>query len=257
MTVKQDLALISTLVRREFTIRYKGSFLGIMWVFGAPLLMIATYSIFMFGIVRPGNVVGVDLGALAGLWLCLGLWQWLSEGTNRCATTFHDNAAMVKKTQLKLSMLPMTNVFVSSLGFTLPLAVSLATLMWAGAEPSRLLLVTVGILSILPWFVGMALTAAVLGTFLREVRYALPLCFNVGLFLSPILYTTDHAPAVIRPFLLANPLGHHFDFIKASASGTVTCLPVGLVAATGAGIVFLLCSIALFSNRNGEFADVV
>lgn len=255
--IKQDLALVSTLMRREFTIRYKGSFLGVLWVFGAPLLMITTYTLFMFGIVRPNSGQGADFGGVVGLWLSLGLWQWLSESTNRSSTAFHDNAAMVKKTPLKLSLLPVTNVIVSALGFALPLAISLATMVWIGAPLSSYVLVGVGLLAFVPWFFAFAFFASVLGTFLREVRYALPLCFNVGLFLSPILYTTHHAPAVIRPFLAANPLGHHFDFIKAAASGTLTDLPSGFLASTAAGVVLMFLSMALFSNRNGEFSDVV
>lgn len=254
----RDIDILLTLVRREFRIRYKDSFLGVLWVFGSPLLMIATYSIFMFGIVRNLGVGSEGLTGLAGLFVCLGLWQWLSESTGRAASCFHDNAAMVKKTPLNLSLLPLTNVIVSSLGFALPLALSCLLLTAVGhGGLTAFLYLGVGVVSVLPWFVGLAFFASVLGTFLRDAKYAIPLCFNVGLFLSPILYTAAQAPSPLRPFLMLNPLGYHFEFIKMAISGSVTGITTAFAAGSVAGVVFMFASARLFTARSQEFADVV
>jgi lipopolysaccharide transport system permease protein len=256
--VSHDLTMLATLVRREFAIRYKDSFLGLLWVFAAPLLMIATYSFFMFGVVRNlGSGEQNGIAGLAGLWVCLGLWQWLAEGTMRAAVVAHENAAMVKKTPVRLALLPLTNVVVSSLGFLLPLgaAVTLVTLCGDGSWSAFLLLVA--IVAMLPWFVGLAFFAAVLGTFVRDTKHALPLCFNVGLFLSPILYTRNQAPSVLDGFLSVNPLGYHFEVIKYALGGHVLPDIRGVVVATIAGLVFCVASVRLFGARSGEFSDVV
>ena len=42
--------LISQLVRREIVSRYRGSFLGVVWSFINPLLMLVIYT-FVFGLV--------------------------------------------------------------------------------------------------------------------------------------------------------------------------------------------------------------
>nr|WP_250808115.1 ABC transporter permease [Neorhizobium tomejilense] len=253
----KDLDILRTLVRREFRIRYKDSFLGILWVFGAPLLMIATYSMFMFGIVRSLGGGGQGYTNLAGLWLCLGLWQWLSESTIRATSVFHDNAAMVKKTPLKLSLLPLTNVIVSSVGFLLPLVLALLLASIKGSAWPSFGCVAMALVAILPWFVGLSFFASILGTFLRDAKYAIPLCFNVGMFLSPILYSREQAPSLIRPFLDMNPLGHQFEFLKAALSGATAYPDTGVAISTAAGLAFMIASMKLFSARNSEFADVV
>lgn len=256
MGLSRDFDVLRTLVRREFRIRYKDSFLGVLWVFGAPLLMIATYSFFMFGIVRNlGNGLQGYSG-LAGLWVCLGLWQWLNESTNRAGSAFHDNAAMVKRTPLKLVLLPLTNLIVSSVGFVLPLAISCILMAIIDVDVWSFARLGIGVVSIMPWFVGLALFASVFGTFLRDAKYAMPLCFNVGLFLSPILYSTEQAPGPLKTLMYLNPLGYHFEYLKAAISGHEGDV-AGLATATVAGLVFMLASARLFAVRSGEFADVV
>ncbi|MBY3150867.1 ABC transporter permease [Rhizobium laguerreae] len=256
MDLSKDFDVLRTLVRREFRIRYKDSFLGVLWVFGAPLLMIATYSFFMFGIVRSLGNGFQGLADLGGLWVCLGLWQWLNESTNRAGSAFHDNAALVKRTPLKLILLPLSNVVVSSVGFVLPLSISCVLMLAIGVGPWSFVGLGIGFVSIMPWFVGLALFASVVGTFLRDAKYAMPLCFNVGLFLSPILYSSEEAPVPLKALMYLNPLGYHFEFLKAAIGGRegdVTSLAVASLA----GIAFMFASARLFTSRCGEFADVV
>ncbi|MCZ7861486.1 ABC transporter permease [Agrobacterium salinitolerans] len=258
--VFKDLTMLRTLVRREFSIRYRDSFLGFLWIFASPLLMIATYSLFMFGVVRnldTGTRVSQGHAGLAGLWVCLGLWQWLAEGTNRAAVVAHENAAMVKKTPVKLALLPLTNVIVSSIGFLLPLVggVALITVYGNGSESFPLLLL--GLVSLLPWFVGVAFFATVVGTFVRDTKHALPICFNVGLFLSPILYSREQAPTLLADVLALNPLGYHFELIQYAVGGQQMPDVQATVFTTGLGLVFCFASLRLFSLRSGEFSDVV
>jgi ABC-type polysaccharide/polyol phosphate export permease len=220
--------------------------------------MIATYSFFMFGVVRNVGTGAQDgIVGLAGLWVCLGLWQWLAESTTRAAVAVHENAAMVKKTPVKLVLLPLTNVVVSSLGFLLPLgaAVTLVTFWGNGAGSAPLLMGA--ILAMLPWFVGFAFFASVFGTFVKDTKHALPLCFNVGLFLSPILYTRNQAPPLLADFLFFNPIGYHFEVIKYALGGHVSPDVGGVIVSTGVGLVFCLASVRLFGARSGEFSDVV
>jgi lipopolysaccharide transport system permease protein len=255
----QDLTMLSTLVRREFYIRYKDSFLGLVWVFASPLLMIATYSLFMFGVMQKVNNSHSSQGyaGLAGLWVCLGLWQWLAEGTNRAAVVAHENSAMVKKTPIKLALLPLTNVLVSSIGFLLPLGGAVALTTFFGGEQGSFFLLFLALISALPWFIGAAYCATVVGTFVRDTKHALPIFFNVGLFLSPILYTREQAPAFLAGILAVNPLGYHFEFIKYALGAQYVLDVHGVVVTTLMGLAFCVVSLHLFRLRSGEFSDVV
>jgi lipopolysaccharide transport system permease protein len=253
----KDIAMLGTLVRREFSIRYKDSFLGILWVFAAPLLMIATYSLFMFGVMRGIGNHSQGAAGLAGLWVCLGYWQWLAESTTRAAVVAHENSAMVKKTPLKLGLLPLTSFLVASVGFLLPLVGAVVIVScYAGGTFSPVFLL-IGLLSLLPWSLAIIFFATVLGTFVRDAKHALPIFFNVGMFLSPILYTRDQAPSLLAGFLAFNPLGYHFEVIKFALGDQNQ--PDFMMTAITTSVGFILCvaSALLFKARSGEFADVV
>jgi len=245
-----------TLVKREFRIRYRDSFLGYAWVFGAPLLMIATYSFFVFGIARPASISSGTYG-IAGLWCCLGFWQWMSESITRATSTFHENAQLVKRTTLNRSLLPLTAFAVSSLGFLIPIAATLGAMAYGGAGMGHAGHLLLGLVTAMPWVLGAIYVSSTLGTFVRDAKYAVPICMNVGMFLSPVLYGVDDAPGLIRPLLALNPLSQHLSHMKQAASAGETSISAALVASTAAGAAFLALSYTLFMRRSREFPDVL
>jgi lipopolysaccharide transport system permease protein len=245
--------MLKILVKREFLIRYKDSVLGLMWVFGAPLIMIVTYSAFSFGLL--GNLRTFSPGDLAGLFVCLGLWQWFSECVSRSTTAFHDNAALVKKTNIKLSLLPLTNVLVSMVGFTLPLCLGVV-IAAVTQEWDVLPRLFFGVVAFVPWFIGVVFCSAVVGTFLRDARYALPMLVTVGFFLTPILYRMSDIGGILKSVVSWNPIAPIFDFIKTRGPISLDSLS-GVAPSVCMGLVLLGFSLMLFKKREKEISDVV
>jgi lipopolysaccharide transport system permease protein len=254
--ISEQFDVLMTIIRREFRIRYKDSMLGFAWVFGAPLLMIATYSFFVFGIARPGSVAP-GVAGLASLWCCLGFWQWMSECMSRSTSAFHDNSQLVKRTRTKHFILPLANVAVSSVGFGLPLMATIGAMIFGGVAPISYVFLACGLISLLPWLVGGVYLSAVVGTFVRDAKHAVPICMNVGMFLSPVLYSREDAPRPIAALLAFNPLSHPLSFMKHAVMGTASGLPMPLLVSTLGGAIFLVASLCLFASRSKEFPDVV
>ncbi len=109
--------LLRQFVRRDIEGRYKGSFLGLIWSFMNPLLMLMIYS-FVFSIVfkaRWRSQGEVNLGEFA-ITLFAGLiaFNIFSETVNRAPGLIIGNPNYVKKVVFPLEILP-----VSALGSTI------------------------------------------------------------------------------------------------------------------------------------------
>jgi ABC-type polysaccharide/polyol phosphate export permease len=249
--------LLVTLIKREFRIRYKGSFLGWLWVFGAPLLMLATYTVFVVGVIQSASPARSQLASLPALWMCIGMWQWLTESSNRSLSAFHDNAQLVKRTPVPLFLLPLTNIIVSAVSFAVPLFVSISLMLWLGLGFESVVGALTALASFFPWLVAITFLMSVTGTYMKDARHALPLLLSVGMFLSPVLYDANSTPAALKAVIAFNPLSQSLAGVRASLSGNFHLALPMFWAFWGLGLAAMFASFKFFSARKVDFYDVV
>ncbi|MBF0227914.1 MAG: ABC transporter permease [Desulfobacterales bacterium] len=100
--------IIITLAKREVITQYTGSFLGFLWTFIHPLIMILVFW-FVFSIgfkVKPDNNVPFVV------WLTAGMASWLlfAEIVNGSSTIIQSNANLIKKTLFHSQILPLVKI---------------------------------------------------------------------------------------------------------------------------------------------------
>jgi lipopolysaccharide transport system permease protein len=136
--------------------------------------------------------------------------------------------------------------------------VALAGLMvWYGVAPTwhvLLLPVLVALTALLAVGVGMWLSA--LNVKYRDVRYALPFCIQLWMFLSPIIYPPAIVPEHWRWALALNPLYGLIEGYRTALLGQPLNGPaLGTSAAVTLG--FLVYAAYDFRRMEQTFADVV
>lgn len=251
--------LLMSVVKRDLSSRYRGATLGVLWMIGSPLAMVAAYSFVIAGVfgLRVGNADDVR-STVVGLWACLAAWQLFAETANRSSAMMFDNAALVKRTSFPLALLPLAVVMTSFVGvlvsFTL---ISLLFLFLVGTPPLTWLLMPFAFAPLAIFALGSSYLLAAVGTFVRDVRHAIPLAVQVGMLLTPILYPADRIPKILEWFSIINPLTPIFETIRALVLGNLNAPweRLGVVAAVA--VVYCVLSYSLFRKRSSEFADVV
>jgi lipopolysaccharide transport system permease protein len=199
------------LAKREIRDKYAGQLLGIVWMFGHPIIMIAVY-IFIFQFVfkvKVGNATAIPLGYT--VYLLAGMLPWLAfqEVLGKGATIMHTNASLVKQVVFPLEVLPLKSVLASLLtqlvgtvcliGFIiltrkpLPWTYLLLPLLW-----------TIQLLAM----AGISLVLAAVGAYVRDLKDIVQVFCTVGLYLMPIAYLPEWVPAMIRPLLYLNPFSY-------------------------------------------------
>ena len=97
--------MLRNLVARELRARYKGSFLGFLWTFLNPLLMLVVYSIVFSFVMR----VQVEKYTMF-LFVALLPWNYLSQSVLQSAASLVQNANLVKKIYFPRAVLPLSVV---------------------------------------------------------------------------------------------------------------------------------------------------
>src|SRR6202166_483363 len=184
--------LLATLTARELKARYRGSVLGFIWSLANPLLLLAIFSFVFSGIFKP-RVAGIEPYALfvvSGLYPCIWLASWALEGSMSLVS----NSGLIRRAVFPAELLPMVSVLANGVHLLLALPI-----LAAGLVTARLLGYAVGgtaalllpglLLLQLPLIAGLAVGAAALTVYFKDVRDLLANLLSLLFFITPILYS--------------------------------------------------------------------
>lgn len=252
--------LIRQLTRREIASRYRGSFLGCLWAFLHPVVMLTVYTIVFRGAFgmrwgREGESA-LDFGLL--LFSGLIVHALFSESVHRAPYLIVNHSNYVKKIVFPLEILVWTSLGaalfhagMSALVLILFYGLLHHSLHWTMLFLPLLLLpltlVTVGI----SWVLASA------GVFLKDIGQASGPVTTVMLFLSPVFYPVSALPESYQTLLYANPL----TFLITQAQDILiwgkapSWVGIGVYCAYGYLIAWL--GLLWFQRTRKAFADVL
>ncbi len=207
--LRRHFPLIVQMSRREVIGRYRGSFIGLLWSFFNPLLMLAIYT-FVFGVIFKSHWTGpgaehVNFAVI--LFAGLNINSMFSECANRAPMLIIDNTNFVKKV-----VFPLESLSWSSLGSALfHLMISTIVLLGfelvaQGAVPWTIIFFPVVVAVFLPFVAGVIWFLSSLGVFLRDLKQAIGVVTTALMFLSPIFYPIESISPRYRSLIYLNPL---------------------------------------------------
>lgn len=205
----RHFTLITRMAKRDVVGRYRGSFIGLMWSFFNPLLMLLIYT-FVFGVIfkaRWNSGVSSHFEFALVLFAGLNINTLFSECANRAPGLVIENTAFVKKV-----VFPLETLCWSTLGSALfHLLVSTVVLLVIGTLvqgfiPWTVVLFPVVVAAFLPFVLGTLWLLASLGVFLRDLKQAIGIITTALMFLAPIMYPITVIPPEFRRWVYLNPL---------------------------------------------------
>lgn len=201
--------LILRLTRREIESRYRGSFLGILWSFVVPIMLLAVYT-FVFSVVFQARwEVPVGNQGHFALILFSGLivFNLFGDCINRAPGLMLGNPAYIKRVVFPLEILPwvalFSAVFHAMLSF---LVLALAYVLLLGVPPWTAVLAPVLLVPHLLLIVGCTLFLSSVGVFVRDLQQLIGVLTMMLMFLTPLFYPASAIPEGLRPYIAYSPL---------------------------------------------------
>ena len=245
---------------RDISVRYKQAVLGAAWAIIQP---VTTMVIFSFIFNRMANIQSGD-GTPYPIFLYVGLliWQYYSGILTSASASMVANAALVQKTYFPRLILPATGAVTGFVDFAVASLVMIGLMVWYGFVPRFVgililpLLLLITVLSAL----GVGLFLASLNIKYRDVRYMLPFCIQILMYVTPVIYPVqmlDKHPVIKTSMLWLNPIA---AVITNARSGLLGKSPVDWGAmgiALLMSTVFFVIGLYYFRNTERFFADIV
>lgn len=255
--------LIWYFVQRQLTQTYKGSYLGIVWAFLTPLLMIILYTIVFSEILDLRfREVESNPNLNFGLYLYCGLIPFMvyAETVNQCVGLVKSNAQLVQRVVFPVEVLPLTSALANFLShlFGLGVLILVVAALNRTVEWTLVLLPVLMALQLL-FVVGLGYLVAVIGAYLPDVKETLRAIVRASFFITPIIWPVSKVAdkEVLSLVVELNPLAFLVEgYRNLVLDGEIPGIKPTLYFALFAGALFAV-GFVLFNRTKKQFADLI
>jgi ABC-type polysaccharide/polyol phosphate export permease len=247
-------ALIRTLAEREIRVRYKQAVLGFAWAVVTPLVLMLAFTLFF------RKAAKIDTGPVPYPLFCfIGLipWTFFSTSVSQGGLSLVTNVPLLNKVACPREVFPMASVVVAGIDSLISVTMLVLMFLKFGFAPKPTSVwIPVVLLVQVAFTLGITLVASAVVVYLRDLRHALPLILQLGLFVTPVAFPLDIVAPSLRPLYVAvNPLAAVIDAYRRTV--LLGQPPSGLLAVgAAAAAVTLLGGYTLFKLLDTRIADV-
>ena len=257
-TLFRHRRLIWNLTLLDFRLRYAGSRLGVVWMLLAPLLMLGAYLLLFGGILRiqpDQSSTGLEYGLL----IASGLLPWIgfSEGVTRGTASVLAQRNLIKSQVFPMELFPVSAVCAGLIGQlcgTLLLLVLLGLRGMLG--PNLAVLPFLLILQAL-FTVGLVWFLSCVNIIYRDTSQVVVLMMVLLMFVSPIAYTQEMAPAGLKLVVELNPISYLIEGYRNALLYNQFPNVRGLVIFGGLTLLVLLAGYRYFMHLRRVLPDYV
>lgn len=248
---------------RDIKVKYKQTFLGVLWAIIQPLLMMVIFVVFFS---KALNVPTDGIPAPIFYYSGLLLWNLFSSGLSNAGNSMITNADIIKKIYFPRLIIPISSVLVAIFDFIIAAFIFLLLLIyydisdvdftvnyatWSGC-------LLIALLFTIVFTLGLGNLLAALNVKFRDFRYIIPFLLYLLLFLTPVIYPVSvfEEVAWIKYLLALNPLSGAIYLSRSSFSDLSPDAWV-LIVGFFSMILFFLVGIYVFRRMEAYFADIV
>jgi len=246
---------ILALFERQLRSRYKQAFLGFAWAVIPTITFMVVLTVFVQKAVKiPTNGVPYPLFS----YVALVPWTFFSAAVSGGAVSIIGSLDILNKMYVPREVFPISTILSSAVDALISLVglgILFGVYSWAPKPTSVWVPLLLFVQMVLTLGVTLMMSAVVV--YLRDLRHAIPVIVQIGLFATPILYGIDQVPQSLRlAYCLINPLAPVIDGYRRTVILGQSPEWALLLPATAMSFVYLVLGFRLFKRLETGFTDI-
>lgn len=247
--------LLMLLIRRDVSLRYKQSAIGIAWTVVQPLVLMTIFSV-VFGYFAklPSDGYPYPLFILCALLP----WLYFARALSGASDSLVSSAHLVTKVYFPRLILPISKSVGGLVDLGVAFLLLVVLLAWYRVLPGwplLLLPVFVAISMLTAFAIGLWLTA--LNVRYRDIGLIVPFIVQVWMYASPIAYSISVVPARWRWAYSLNPMVGVAEGFRWALLGKAAPDPQPMLISLGIVLILLATGLVFFRRTERSFADII
>jgi lipopolysaccharide transport system permease protein len=246
--------LLYFLTRRDISVRYKQTAIGVLWAVLQPLVATAIFTIIFSTVGRFETAnVPYPLFALSGMML----WLFIHTAVTLASGSFTSNTNLVTKVYFPRLIVPVAATLSGFFDLIFSFVLTIILMIYYGIVPGwQVVLAPVFLVLAIILAAAFGIAFSALNVRFRDIKFALPFFLQVWMFASPLFYPIDLLSERAGLVFALNPLVGIVEGLRSSLFGLrFDWTLIGISLASLA--VILVASVLIFKRMEDDFADLI
>ncbi|NJD56908.1 MAG: ABC transporter permease, partial [Nitrospirae bacterium] len=189
---------------RDILVRYKQTVIGIAWSVVRPLLTMAVFTI-VFGRIAKLPSDGVPYPIM--VYAAMLPWQLFANSLSDSSNSLVSNTSLITKVYFPKIVMPASSVLTSLIDFAISSCILVLLMVWYKFVPDwRIVAIPIFLCLALVTSFGFGLWLSALNVKYRDFKYIVPFIVQLGLYISPVGFSSSIIPAQWKFMYSLNPM---------------------------------------------------
>lgn len=200
-------ALLWEFVKKDIKLKYRNSFLGILWSMLNPLLVMIVLT-FIFSNLFKNKIPNFPVYCLSGRLI----YDFFSQSTNQCMSSIVGKSSLIKKIYVPKYLYPLSRVISTFIIFLISLIPLIIIMVITDVKLTKIsLLAFYPLICLFFICLGIGLILSTINVFFRDMQHLYSVVLLIIMYASAIFYSADIINPKYVTILNLNPI---FPVIK-------------------------------------------
>ena len=241
---------------RDILIRYKQTVIGIAWSVIRPLLTMIIFTV-VFGSIAKLPSQGFPYPIMV---FCAMLpWQFFSNAVGDGSNSLISNANLLSKIYFPRIIVPVSSIIVSIIDFLISFVILCGLMVFYQFIPDwRIITLPLFFALALIISLGCSFWLSALNVEYRDFRYVVPFILQIGLYISPVGFSSSIVPQQWQFLYSLNPMVGVIEGFRWAILGANTQVYwTGIILSVLLSLFIFITGLMYFRKVERKFADVI
>jgi len=240
---------------RDIKVRYKQTVIGTAWSVIRPLLTTLVFTVVFNKVAKLNAPPHVPYTIL--VFVGMLPWQFFANALTESSNSLIGNSNLVSKVYFPRLIIPASSIITSLVDFAVSFGILVVMMLFYQFIPDiKILLLPFFILLAFLSAFGVGLYVTALNVKYRDFRYIIPFIVQIGLYITPVGFTSNIVPEKWRLLYSLNPMVSIVDgFRWCIIGGDQRLYMPGFILSLSIIIFFLFLGVWYFRKTEKSFAD--
>lgn len=246
---KRNWFILSSLVGRDFKLKYRRSVLGVLWSVLNPLLMMIVLAA-VFSYMFRFSIENFPL------YLILGqtLFDFMAHSTSGAMSSIIDNASLIKKIRIEKILFPLEKVLFEFVNFAISLIAVVIVMIYFHIAPTlNVLFLPLLLIYMFLFCSGIGMLLSSLSVFFRDIMHLWGVVLTAWTYATPLFYPVEMLAPWMIQIMQFNPMYHYVKYFRNITLYGITPSLAANLLCFGVAIFFFVIGLLVFRKVEHKF----